>query len=146
MNGYKYNITSSRNYAINSLKIIIFGVDPNEKFYVCYAMPDIKIVIFEWYQETSAEIVDIEPIEFLIEKIMLGYEVVDVAKTRSGVGFLKDTIYVKYRNLLRVHYEQTEYLDKHFHAFLKAAFCDNTDWLKKSMKKINDYHKIDILT
>jgi hypothetical protein len=129
-------------YLQNASKVIVFGIDPNEKFYVCYVCSDNKIIIFEWKNNFSAEIVGTDSIEFLIEKIMLGYEMIEVPKTRSGIKFLKDAIFIKYRNLLRVHYGQGIYLDENFQLFLKSSLYDSEVLLRKAMKKINDYMEL----
>ena len=70
MNDYNYG----RNTKLGpkALKIILFGKSPDKKFYVCYVMRE-KIVIFEWLDLTSAEIVDILPSKFLIKSGILSF-------------------------------------------------------------------------
>jgi hypothetical protein len=141
MQKYEYNITKNMTYLENASKVIVFGIDPDEKFYVCYVC-DNKIIIFEWKNNFSAEIVGTDSLGFLIEKIMLGYEMVEVPKTRSGFTFLKDKIFIKYRNILRVYYGHHIhgiYLDDNLKYFLKASLYDSQDFLKKVMRAINSY-------
>jgi hypothetical protein len=132
-----YNFGRNSKYTPLSNKIILFGKSPDKKFYVCYVMRE-KVVIFEWLQLTSAEIVDVVPVEFLIEKIMDGYKVVSVPKTRSGIEFMNNTVFQKYRRLLLGYYGNGIYLDENFRAFLLAVLYENQHLLQDAMRRINN--------
>jgi len=123
-------------------KIIIFGRPDrgiNDNIYVCYVLPEYDLVIFEWNQKTSAKVVveDITLIEFLIRRIQLGYECIEIPKTRNGIGFINYKLFKKYQKLLIEHYDKDIYLDEQMQTFLLAALYDDENMLKSTMRRIN---------
>jgi len=133
----------SREYAYNSVKIVVLEKGFNEKYYICHIKSDGKIIIFECLEKTCAEIVNFDVDEtfyYLILKIRQGYKITNVLKSRSGYKSIKNDIFEKYRKLLISHYGNgNTALDIDFKNFLKYILFDDADGLKVAMDAINGH-------
>jgi len=134
-----YQSNKTQELLFKAYRVIEFRHPNVGKYYVCYINSSSHIVLFEWLKKTSAEVLPNDVFDFIIRKIISGYKIAAVIKSRDGKQSIKDNIFEKYYRLLYAYYHTDEALDAYFRQFIYAVLTADVEGLRLIMIDINTH-------